>query len=504
MEFEACGRQRERDNLWGFGKMAMTENIDQPGKRTILILGGGIGGVHTALQLEQLLGYDPNIEIVLVSRDNYMLMTPLLFEAGSGVLEPRHAVAPIRKMGFKRARFVEAEVESIDLQRRVVRGRHNPADAGEHIREAKYDHLILALGGVTNHDIIPGSEHAMAFKTLGDAMALRNHIIDIFEQADVETDPESRRELLNIVVIGGGLVGVELVGEMTEFIRTLADPYPRVNMEDVHIYLLNAGPHILQEMDPDLAEYAADVLGKRGVEIRPNTRVEKIEPNLVHLPGGEAIASRTILLAAGVAPNPLIRNLPVEKGKGGRVVTDATMRVKGFTNVWALGDCAAIPDPTGAPYPTLAQHALREARVLARNVAATMKKSHAKLEPFVYQSKGTLAALGHYSGVGRVYKWKIKGFLAWWIWRSYYMLQMPRWDRRLRLILDWTLALFFRQDVVKLDTYQEPSGKHDSSAAASPKTETRPPRSEAGRNVRGDRAARPADGVSSAPNTPPR
>lgn len=437
----------------------MTQTPHHPQRKRIMILGGGIGGVYTALHLDRLIGGRPDIEIVLVSRENYLLMTPLLFEAGSGVLEPRHVVVPIRKMGLKHARFVEGDVNEVDLEKQIVRGRHNPSDIGEVVHDAHYDHLVLALGGVTNRHIIPGAEYAMAFKTLGDAMTLRNHIIDVFERADIETDPETRRELLNIVIIGAGLVGVEMMGELSEFARILSASYPRVKYEDIKLYLLQGGPRILQEMDDDLAQYADNILKNRGVEIRLNTRVEKIEPHRVYLPGGEIIASHTILLAAGVAPNPLIASLPLEKGKGGRILTDAAMRVKNHRNIWALGDCAAIPDPTGQPYPTLAQHALREARVLARNIAAAIRDDHSKLEPFIYQNKGTLAALGHYAGVGRIMRLKIRGFLAWWIWRSYYMMQMPRWDRRLRLIIDWTLELFFKQDIVKLDYRKNPEDK---------------------------------------------
>jgi NADH:ubiquinone reductase (H+-translocating) len=424
----------------------------------VLILGGGFGGVYTARTLERLIRKTRRdaarpIEVTLVSRDNYFLMTPLLFEAGSGVLEPRHAVNPIRPL-FKTTRFVEGEVERVDFDRRVVVARHEP---GFPSFDMPFDHLVLALGGVTNRAIIPGSDLALPFKTLGDGIFLRNHVIDLFERAEIEPNESARRHLLTFVVIGAGLVGVELMGEMTEFIPTIKRSYPRVKLEDISYHLIEAGPKVLPEMERDLADHATDALRRRGVNIRASMPVQRIEQDVVILPKDERIHAATIILAAGVAANPLLKDMPLEKGKGGRVVVDASMAVKGHPGVWAIGDCAAIPDPQGKPYPMLAQHAMREAKVLARNIVASVRAADggapAKLEPFVYESLGTLAALGHYDGVGRVMKFKIRGFLAWWVWRSYYLMQMPRFERRLRIVLDWTVALLFKNDVAKLDLF---------------------------------------------------
>jgi NADH:ubiquinone reductase (H+-translocating) len=435
----------------------------------ILVLGGGFGGFYTVQRLEKLFRHHAGVEITLVSRDNYFLMTPLLFEAGSGVLEPRHAVNPIRRM-FKKVRFIEADIQRIDFDTRTVFAEHVP---GHHPYELRYDQLVLALGGVTNHALIPGSENAIGFKTLGDAIFLRNHIIDLFERADVEDDPDVRRRLLTFVVVGGGLVGIELLGELTEFAQNLLRSYPRIPREFVRFVLIEASPRILPEMEEDLAQYAADRLWKRGVNLITGTRVQRIEPGKVYLPPtaqppnirtesgsaapGPVIEAETILLAAGIAANPLLADLPVEKSRHGRIVVDGTMRCKDRPEVWALGDCAAIPDPQGNLYPPLAQHALREARVLADNLAAIVQRGgkNAELKPFVYQTMGMLASLGHYDGVGRIGKIKIRGFLAWWVWRTYYMLQMPRFERKLRVVLDWTVALLFRNDVVKLDLFGE-------------------------------------------------
>jgi len=431
----------------------MTDTTRQP--LDILILGGGFGGVYTALHLERLLrkqSKDRSVRVTLVSRDNYFLMTPLLFEAGSGVLEPRHTVNPIRPL-LKSTRFVEGEVERVDFDRRVVMARH---ESGFDPFELPFDHLVFALGGITNRAIIPGSELAIPFKTLADGIFLRNHVIDLFERAEIELDEAKRRQLLTFVVIGAGLVGVELIGELTEFVPTLKRSYPGIKAEEISYHLVEAGPKVLPEMERDLADHATEALKRRGVNVRTSVPVQRIETDLVILPNDERITAATVILAAGVAPNPLLKDTPLAKGKGGRIVVDATMRVPDRAGIWALGDCAAIPDPDGKPYPTLAQHAMREAKVLARNLVASINAPDGpptKLEPFVYQSLGTLAALGHYDGVGRVMKFKIRGFIAWWVWRSYYLMQMPRFERRLRIVLDWTIALLFKNDVVKLDLF---------------------------------------------------
>ena len=436
----------------------MSNLSDNYGPVRVLVLGGGFAGVHAAWHLQRLRrkSHRP-LEITLVNRDNYFLMTPLLFEAGSGVLEPRHAVQPIRPL-LRHTRFVEADVEHIDVERQVVGARHAP---GFDPWELGYDHLVIALGGVTNTAIIPGSEKAITFKTLADAIYLRNHIIDLFERADVDFDAERRDALLRFVIVGAGLVGVELMGELTEFVKQLSESYPRVERRHISFHLLEAGPKILPEMERDLAEYAAEKLRKRGVDVRVDSPARAIDEDAVHLPDGSQLLAATIILAAGVAVNPLVSALPLEKDRKGRLLTDAAMLARGRTNVWALGDCASIPDPEGKPYPQLAQHALREARVLAHNIVSTVNNRPTK--PFVYNTLGTLAALGHYDGVGRVWKFKLRGFLAWFAWRTYYLFQMPRWERRIRIMMDWTIALLFRNDVVKLDLFgtEHPLRAHD-------------------------------------------
>lgn len=423
----------------------MTHNISD-GVRRIVILGGGFGGTYTAHRLERLCRRDPTVQITLVSRDNYFLMTPLLFEASSGVLEPRHAVNPIRPL-FNRIKFIEAEIETVDFQKQVV-----------HIRQSDdtsitldYDELVLAVGGVTNRAIVPGSEHALTFKTLADAIFLRNLMIELFERADVERDPQRKSTLLTIVIVGGGLVGVELMGELTEFARRLTRTYRHVRYDELKFELIEGGQRLMSELDESLAEYAQRILERRGVRLRLGQRVSSIEPVGVRLGASERIAAETVIIATGVTPAPLLGTLDIETDRKGRVVVDATMRSTHYPNVWALGDCAAIPTPDGKTYPPLAQHALREARCLARNITAVLRGD--KPRSFIYKNLGTLAALGHFNGVGRVGFLRLRGFVAWWVWRTYYLFQMPRWDRRLRIMIDWTASLFLSYDVAKLDLF---------------------------------------------------
>ena len=419
-----------------------------------MILGGGFGGLYTAKNLERRLRTDDKVEVTLVSRDNFFVMTPLLFEAGSGVLDPRHAVASIRTY-LKRTHFVQAEIEHVDLDLRRVSVRIEGGDP----YEIPYDQLVVALGGTTNRKIVPGAEDVMTFKTMGDAILVRTHCIQRFERADVEDDPAAKRRALTFVVIGAGFVGVELAGELSEFLPNVSRAYRNVSKSEVKLVLIEAGPRVAPEIDEEMSKYISRVLEGRGVDVRVSSPVEKLEPGKVTLRGGEGrggqmIEAETVIGAMGVVPAPLIAKLPVEKSKKGAIVTDAELRVRDRPGVWAIGDCASIPSPEGKPYPPLAQHALREARVLAHNIAVTLRGG-GDLKPFVYETKGLLAALGHYNGVGRIGKTRLYGFLAWWVWRSYYLFQMPQWSRRLRIILDWTVALFFRNDVVQLDLTAE-------------------------------------------------
>jgi NADH:quinone reductase (non-electrogenic) len=409
----------------------------------IVVVGGGFGGVSAVRHLERVLRRHTDVEITLVSRENFFVLTPLLFEACSGRLELRHCAQPIRA-ALQRARFIEATVESVDLDRQFVRAVAPEGDA----YGLPYDHLVVALGASTNDGLIPGSSNALTFKTMADALVLRNHLIECFERADAAADAAQRRACLTIVVVGGGLVGTELVGELTAFAEDVLRFYPRIRRDEVCFRLLEAGPRILPEIDPKLAAMAARVLERRGVDIQASTAVRSIETERVRLEN-DSIDAGTIVLTAGIVPSAVASAIPVVRDQRGRIAVEATMRSRSHPRVWALGDCAAIPAPDGRPYPALAQHAIREARHLAENIGAVIDGRVPSA--FVFRSLGTMASLGHTRAVALVFGVRLTGFPAWWLRRTYYLFQMPRWDRRLRILLDWTVALFFRPDITRVD-----------------------------------------------------
>src|SRR4051812_42837729 len=282
----------------------------------VVVLGGGFGGVATARHLERTLRRHPNVEITLVSRDNFFVITPLLFEACSGRLELRHCAQPIRSV-LRRARFIEATVAGVDIDRQIVR-----AVAGEGtLYDLPYDHLVVALGASTNEHLIPGSSNAFTFKTMADALVLRNHLIEQLERADAAAEPRTRRGCLTVIVIGGGLVGIELLGELSAFADDVLRSYPRLRRDEIRFLLFEAGARILPEIDPGLAVAAARVLQRRGVDIRVSTLVQAIEPGRVHI-GNEIIDASTIVLAAGIVPSVIGSALPVVHDQRGRIAVD--------------------------------------------------------------------------------------------------------------------------------------------------------------------------------------
>jgi len=442
------------------------------------VLGGGVGGVAAARHLDRYLARRSDVEVTLVSRDNFFLLSPLLFEACSGVLELRHCAQPIRPC-LRHARFIEGTAEDIDVERRVVR----VVASEEGVHELPYDHVVIALGAMTNVDLIPGSEHARTFKTVADALMLRNHVIERLERADVETDVQRRRQLLTIVVVGGGLVGSELLGELTAFVHDALRYYPRIRRDELRFRLLEAGDRLLPESTPFVAKYAEKVLRRRGAELKTSTPVQAIEPGVVRWKDG-AIEADTIVLAAGIVPSAVAAAAAVERDPRGRIVTDATMRSVSHANVWAIGDCAAVPGPDGKPYPALAQHAVREARCVAQNIRAVVERRAPK--PFRYRTLGTMAAFGHTRAAADVRGLELTGFIAWWMRRTYYLLQMPRWDTRVRIALDWTVSLFFRPDLTKVDLAPErEQERRNSPAGGSASGGVAPPLAESARTVQG-------------------
>ncbi len=376
----------------------------------IVVLGGGFGGVATVRHLEMVLRRRTSVEITLVSRENFFVLTALLFEACSGRLELRHCAQPIRA-ALQRARFIEATVESVEVERQLVRAVAPEGSA----YDLPYDHLVVALGASTNNRLIPGSSNALTFKTMADALVLRNHLIGRFERADAAADAAKRRRCLTVVVIGGGLVGVELVGELTAFADDVLRFYPRIRRDEVRFRLFEAGPRILPEVDAKLTATAARVLQRRGVDIQVSTAVRSIEAGRVRLEN-DTIDAGTIVLAAGIVPSAVASAIPVVRDQRGRIAVGATMRSHSHPQVWALGDCAAIPGPDGRPYPALAQHTVREARHLAGNIRAAIDGRAPS--SFMFRPLGTMASLGHTCAVARVFGVRLTGFLAWWVRRT--------------------------------------------------------------------------------------
>jgi NADH:ubiquinone reductase (H+-translocating) len=425
------------------------EQNERPPKKRILVLGGGFAGVYTARRLEKLFARQLDVEIILVSRDNFLLMTPLTFEVCSGTLDMNDCSTAVREV-LRMVKFLEATVVGIDLEHRLVR---ISIGGAKNQQELPYDQMVLALGGLTNTTRIPGSDLAFTFKTLADAVLLRNHIIERMERAQAESDLMLRRRELTFVIIGGGLVGVELLGELSAFMDDTLRYYPSIKRDEVRLYLVEASGRIMPELPGKLAEYSTRVLSKRkGVSIRTSSPVERITPGQVHLKG-EVLEAWTIVLSAGITPSPIVAGLGVEKDRHGKVVVDATMRCKQYPEVWAAGDCASIPDPNGKPYPDLAQHAMREAKVLANNLYAAMNER--PLRPFTYKTMGVMASLGRHRGVGTLRGIPLRGFLAWWVRRSYYLLITPRMAQRVRIVAHWTLALFIHRSLSKLDLNSE-------------------------------------------------
>ncbi|HET9300361.1 MAG TPA: NAD(P)/FAD-dependent oxidoreductase, partial [Candidatus Polarisedimenticolaceae bacterium] len=386
----------------------------------VLVLGGGFAGVLTMRHLERLTRSRPDVELTLVSRENFFILTPLLFEACTGRLELRHCAQPIRA-ALRRSRFVEARVEAVDVERRSVRA----VDGEGGIHDLSYDQLVVALGASTNEKLIPGSSHAFTFKTMADALVLRNHIIEQLERADVEPDSGKRKARLTVIVVGGGLVGVELLGELSAFADDVLRYYPRIARKEMRFLLFEAGARILPEIDPSLASVAHRVLERRQAVLRTSTPVRAIEAGRLRL-DEETIEASTIVLAPGIVPSAVASAIAVQHDARGRIAVHPTMRSQSHPEVWALGDCAAIPGPDGRLYPALAQHAVREGKQLARNIVAVLDGRAPA--PFLFHALGTMASLGHTRAVARAFGLRLTGFPAWWLRRTYYLFQMPRWD----------------------------------------------------------------------------
>ena len=422
----------------------------------IVILGGGFGGIYTALRLERRLPRDGSVEVTLVNRDNFFLFTPMLHEVAASDLDLTHIVSPIRTL-LSRTQLFTGEITGVDLDARRVTVAHG-TDAHEHALE--YDHLVLALGSTTNFFHLPGLEaHALCMKSLGDAIRVRNRLLGHLEEADGECSAAARQPLLTFVVAGGGFAGVETMAGINDFVREAIACYPRLGDASVRMVLVHGGHELLPELGDTLGTYARTKLAGRGVEVHTGVHVSGVTGSEVQLSNGMSIPSRFLVWTAGTAPHPLLGRLPLPLERG-RVVVDEAMRVADRPGVWALGDCAVVPNPrTGKPHPPTAQHAIRQGRVLADNIVAAM--AGRAVRPFRFSTIGQLAAIGRRTGVARVFGLTFSGFPAWWLWRTVYLLKLPRFDRKVRVALDWTLDLFFRKDLVQFDVERDAARLRD-------------------------------------------
>jgi NADH dehydrogenase len=402
-----------------------------------LILGGGFAGSYVAR-------YVGKRRATIVSPENYMLYTPLLPEAGAGTIEPRHVVVPLRQM-CRHAELVLGRATGLDEGRKVVL-----ADTLAGPYEIGYERLVLALGAVARVLPVPGlREHGLGFKDLADAIALRNRVLMQLERASIR--PEDAAGELGFVFVGAGYAGVEALAELKDLAQAALRFYPTLRGIPQRWVLVDAAPKILPEIPRRLGEYAAEHLARHGVEIHVSATLESYDGREALLSNGTRVPARTLVWTAGVRANPVLAELGLPLDDKGRVRVDEMLRVEGREDVWALGDCAAVPNTKtpGSFDPPTSQHALRQSRRLAKNLAGPAK-------PYGYRMLGQVATLGHFKGIAELPGIKLRGFLGWFFARTYHLYQLPLLSRKLRVLLDWTVALYFRRDIVEISALGHP------------------------------------------------
>jgi len=427
-------------------------------KKKVVILGGGFAGVECARQLESKFGNDPEIELVMVSEDNFLLFTPMLPQVASGMIETRHIVLPIRTI-CKKSKFYESRVKNIDPYGKLVTlwGTGDKRSISIH-----YDFLIIALGSETNFfGMADVEKNAYTMKTLNDAVMLRNRVIDMLEQAENETNPILRKSFLNFVVVGGGFAGIETAGELMDLLLDARKHYPTILKEDLKVIVLEALPMILPGFEQKLASFAKEKMIERGIDIRLKTAVTSFDGNEVTIKSLDenpkdsideseidAIRTKTVIWTAGITPVNTIKRSMFKTDKG-KVIINDHLEVPDFSGVFAIGDCALFLNPeTQRPFPPTAQIAEAQAKTAAKNLEALIKNSHK--EKFVYHSKGQMAIIGKRSGIATFLGMNISGFWAWLIWRNVYLSKIPTLDKKMRVFLDWMIDLFFDRDISRL------------------------------------------------------
>jgi NADH dehydrogenase len=480
--------------------------------KEILILGGGFAGVEVLRRLQDKFQNDVNVDITMVSKDNFFLFTPMLHEVASGMIETRHIVTPIRAF-CNRAKFYAAKVKSIDLKNRQVQiesplssrsivsgnssnleGAALPSyqeqvqgsshlilsNAGKvQLSNLSYDYLVIALGSETKFfDMADIEKHALTIKSWNDAIVIRSHVIHQLEEAELllrerpssdkkngsDSDITNKENLLTFVVVGGGFAGVETAGELNDFLRdSVKDYYHNIEPKDIRVIIIQSGNRLLPEMSEELSKFALQRLTQSGVEVLLNARVTGATATSVKLKSGRSIPTNTIIWSGGVAPNPITEELTCERDKkSGRIITNKYLEVQGYPGVFAIGDCAFIIDPnTGNPYPPTAQHAIREGTVVAQNIISLIEGKPGNKKVFDYKTKGMMASIGKRNGVGAILGIEVQGFIAWWIWRMYYLANLPTLQKKIRVMADWTLDIFFKRDVTMLKTILEDASHND-------------------------------------------
>lgn len=415
-------------------------------KTRIVIVGGGFAGVTTAQKLERLFGADPSVSLTLVSEANALLFTPMLTEVAGGSLEPTHISSPLRT-SLRRTEVVHGRVESVDTERKQLLLSANGRSTQRHA--IPFDQLVLAVGSISNYLGLKGiEEHAFDFKTLGDAISIRNHLIDVLEQADREVDAAQKQALLTVVIAGAGFAGAELAGALNDFVRGTLPYYPNVPVDDVKIIVVHSRDRILPELSESLASYALERMRERGVTFQLNERLVEARDGVVILKSQEEIRTNTLVWTAGVAPHPLIQDIPAEHDTRGALVVDSSLAVPHLPGIWALGDCASVPDAkTGEACPPTAQFAIREAYTVAYNIYSSVRGRPRKT--FHFAGLGILCVVGYQTACAEIRGLRFSGFLAWLMWRGIYLSKLPGLERQLRVLSDWIVELFFPRDIVQ-------------------------------------------------------
>jgi len=435
----------------------------------IIILGSGFAAIEVLKKLQKKYKNNSNVDIKIISKDNFLLFTPMLPEVFSGMIEPRHIVTPVRSFCNKKGKFYHGSVQDINLEKKIVTVKYSVGRYYQPIsyeqKEFNFDYLVIALGSETNFF---GNSHieknSFTMKTINDAFVLRNHIINILEQASLESNYKSdlTDPLLTFVVVGGGFSGIETVGELNHLVKdAIKDYYKNINPNNVKIVLINAGNSIFTEVDEDLGEYAKTVLEKKErIEFKMNSMAKDATRDKLILDNDENISTYTIIWTAGVTPDELVKKLECDHDKKGRIKTKDNLELSSFSNIYAIGDCASITNPfSGKSYPPTAQHAIKEGQLAAQNIINNIEGK--KPKKIRYKTRGTMATIGKRVGVAKIFGFKFKGLIAWFLWRTFYFSKLPMIKKKLRIMSDWSMDLIFHSDVSMIKGYIEES--HDNS-----------------------------------------